>query len=315
MKAQRQLVLAGFTLLGFASLATIVGCQQPYSYGPYAPYPQDPYAQPPYAQPPYGQPLPPGSGVAPGGTVAPGSGTSGYNPGSSIPPISSVPPGQMKQPGSGNGNNAPPFNPSNPNSSGNGQSVPDPADEPSSPYFEKSSSLEPNGTFVPATASKAVSQAGFTQTAARTGPVTVTSGEKPAQFEPPIRLNEKNRSSTSSTSPVDPFEKAQQLKHADSDVPLAPPLAARKEALTDDSLEGTVRKVSEREWIVEFASSNDPFGGKLRLTGAPEVLRVLRDGKRYRLKGFIESSAVNPTQNQFHIKQAQPLGISVAPTK
>ncbi len=310
MKAQRQLVLSSFTLFCLTTLSAFVGCQQPYSYGPYGPYPQDPYAQPPY-----GQPLPPGSSIAPGGTVAPGSGTSGYNPGSSIPPISSVPPGQVKQPDSGSGNNAPPFNPSNPGSSGNGQSVPDPADEPSSPYFEKSSSLEPNGTFVPATASNAVSQAGFTQTAARTGPVTVTSGEKPGQFEPPIRSGKQSGTSTTPTSPADPFEKARPLQHVDSEIPLAPPLGDRKESSTGDSLEGTVRKVSEKEWMVEFASSSDPFGGKLRLTGTPEVLRVLRDGKRYRLKGYIESSATNPAQSQFHIEQVQPLGISVTPTK
>ncbi len=314
MKANRQLVLSGFTLLSLTVLATIVGCQQPYSYAPYAPY-----QQAPYGQPGYGQPLPPGSGYPPAGTVAPGSGTSGYNPGTSIPPISSVPPGQVPQPNPANGNNAPPFNPSKPGGSSGGNTVPDPANEPSSPYFEKSSSLEPANTFVPGMAKAPVSQAGFTQTAARNQPISVTAGEQPVNFEQPIRLKKKSEPEPEPTQPVNPFETSQQVKHVDSDVPLAPPLApplaAKKESAPSDSLEGTARNVSENEWILEFASPSDPFGGKLKLTGAPEVLKVLRDGKRYRLQGFIESPAANPTQSQFHIKQIHPLGISVTPSK
>jgi len=312
MKANRQLVLSGFTLLSLTALSTIVGCQQPYSYGP---SPQAPYGQPAYGQPPYGQPLPPGSGFAPGGTVAPGSGTSGYNPGDSIPPISSVPPGHVPHPAPANGNNAPPFNPSNPSSSGSGNSVPDPANEPSSPYFEKSSSLEPKNTFVPEMTSVPVSQADFVRTAGRNESITVTAGEKPIHFEQPIRHKKKSDVKPNSSAPANPFETPQQVEHVHSDIPLAPPLAAKKESAPGDSIEGTARKVSEKEWILEFASPSDPFGGKLKLTGAPEVLKVLRDGKRYRLQGFIESPAANPTQSQFHIKQIHPLGISVAPTK
>ncbi len=311
MKANRQFILSGFTLLGLVALATITGCQQPYSYGP--------YPQAPYGQPPYGQPLPPGTGFPPAGTVAPGTGTSGFNPGTSIPPISSVPPGQVSQPSSGNSNNAPPFNPKNPGSSGNGNTVPDPANEPSSPYFEKSSSLEPENTFVPKMADNSVSQAGFIRTAGRNEPITVTAGEKPALFEPPIRHKKEASEKTNSSAPANPFgaapQTSQQAGQNHTDIPLAPPLSAKKEPVSNDSLEGTARKVSENEWILEFASPSDPFGGKLKLTGAPEVLKVLRDGKRYRLQGFIESPATNPTQSQFHIKQIHPLGISVAPTK
>ncbi len=224
MKAKRQLVLSGFTLLTLTALSAIVGCQQPYSYGP--------YPQPPYGQPPYGQPLPPGSGFAPGGTVAPGSGTSGYNPGTSVPPISSVPPGHVPHPTPANGNNAPPFNPSNPGSSGSGDSVPDPANEPSSPYFEKSSSLEPKNTFVPEMASTPVSQAGFVRTAARNDPITVTAGEKPVHFEQPIRHKKKNEMKPETSTPANPFEKPKQVNHVHSDIPLAPPLAAKKRICT-----------------------------------------------------------------------------------
>jgi len=292
MKAKLQPLSMGLSLLGFALLAGMAGCQQPYSYSPYGP----PYQPAPYGAPAYGQPMAPGNS----GTVAPGSGTVS-------PPISSVPSENKLTPKSGSGNNAPKFNPKNPDS---GKSVPDPSGGPNSPYFEQSSSRVPMNTFSPATASSGVSQAGFARTASQDQVGSVKTEEQSANFELP------SRPAIKPTASANPFAVSQDAKPINSDIPLAPPRAEKKTAATSNSLEGTVRKVSENDdWVLEFASSKDPFGGRLQLTGTPEVLKLLQDGRRYRLQGYIESQAANSAQNRFHIEHAQPLGSSFAPTK
>lgn len=289
MKAKSQLVSTSLCLLGFALIAVFTGCQHPYYYSPYAPYQQAPYGAPAYGQP-----------VGPAGTIAPGSGTVS-------PPISSVPPENNLRPTPGNGNNAPKFDPAKPNNT-----VPKPSSGPDSPYFEQSSLQVPKNTFTPETASSAVSQAGFAKTASTKPSLSLTAGEQPAAFELPNRPIAKPIPNPS----ANPFMASQQPKPVDAAVPLAPPLAPKKLETSSNSLEGTVRKVSDNnEWLLEFASNNDPFGGKLQLTGTPEVLKVLQDGRRYRLQGYIESSTTNPAQSRFHIEQAQQLGSSFAPIK
>ena len=79
-----------------------------------------------------------------------------------------------------------------------------------------------------------------------------------------------------------------------------------------DAIEGTVKYQPETEsWVLVFAapgSSDDPFGGKLPLTGKPALLQQLKEGQHYRVQGFIEAGDGATIQTRFHVQQMQHLG-------
>ncbi|MBL4885056.1 MAG: hypothetical protein JKY95_11050 [Planctomycetaceae bacterium] len=300
MKAKSQLVSTSLTLLGFAAMAVITGCQQPYSYAPYAPYQQAPYGAPINGQPAYGQPI----GPAGSGTVS--------------PPISSVPPENNLRSSQPNGNNAPKFNSNKPGATPGSNSVPNPANGPDSPYFQQESSRVPTNTFIPETAATSpVIPANFINTAQ-------APGNQPASFEMPMPSDKKPEPPQTIDDPFGsqqvkpmPIELETPKTPASSSLfPLPPPAATKKTAAVNDgALEGTVRQSTDNQWVLEFGTPDGPNGGKFQLTGAPEVLKVLQDGRRYRVKGVIESPAANPTQKQYRIEQAQLIDSSIPSIK
>ncbi len=273
-------------------ILTIAGCYQPYYQTPYGPYQSAPYgAQPaPYGAPSYGTPAPMGSPYGQG------------VPTGSLPPstISSMP-GDTYYPPPSNGNDAPPFGaqPSQPNPNSGDNSVPrynDPTSSNNSPYFEKQSNFRPE----PEEQTGMVAQANFAAEEPQSAGVEQTSVEL---FEPPIVTS---RSQTPAETPAmsepQPANDLFELQ--------APPLSDPKTASSDNALEGTVRRNPQTGGLMlEFAPGPN---GQLQLTGAPEVLKGLQEGSRYRVQGFIEAGSSPNMQSQFHLQRYEPLNAAPA---